>query len=209
MILNEKSKWYGFFYLILDFSIETHLRETLLGQHEVSWLTGRHSLYRAEETSFIMLLEVFVQLTIKLTAPLSCNLLGLFTGHSPTNNATASLKSWSWGSKSMSHDLCWELLVDVTASVFAFTQLPSWFHHSKLILLITSLNVLPLVFLQGGRLYIFWNGNRQAIFPWLNSRRSTSFNIQGEYEMNLIIAGDKRSPQSWSPGCCYACVACI
>ena len=162
----------------------------------MSWLTGRHSLYRAEETSFIVLLEVFVQLTVKLTAPLSCNLLGLFTGHSSTNNAI-----------DIPEKLILRQEINVSRPVFsAFSQCncfcfriyspPSWFPYSKLILLITSLNVLPIVFLQGGRLYIFWNGNRQAIFPWLHSRRSTSFNIQGEYEMNLIIAGDKRSPHS-------------
>ena len=55
----------------------------------------------------------------------------------------------------MFHDLYSALSAIVTASVLAFTQFPSWFHHSKLILLITSLNVLPFVFLQGGRLYIF------------------------------------------------------
>ena len=162
----------------------------------MSWLTRRHSLYRAEETSFIVLLEVFVLLTIKLTAPLSCNLLGLFTGHSPTNNTTGIPKKLILRQEIKASQPVFSSFSVITASVLAFTQLPSWFHHSKLILLITSLNVLPLVFLQGGRLYIFWNGNRQTIFPWLNSGRSTSFNIQGEHEMNLIIAGDKRSPQS-------------
>ena len=77
------------FYLILDFSKETLERHYWDSMRCLDLLGGiDHSLYRAEETSFIVLLEVFVQLTIKLTAPLSCNLLGLFTGHSPTKNAT-------------------------------------------------------------------------------------------------------------------------
>ena len=160
------------------------------------WLTGRHSLYRAIETSFIVLLEVFVLLTIKLTAPLSCNLLGLFTGHSSTNNATGIHKK-----------LILRQQINVSGPVLrTFTRCNCFcFRIYSAPLLVPSFKVnssdyefecFTSCFLQGGRLYIFWNGNRQTIFPWLNSRRSTSFNIQGEHEMNLIIAGDKRSPQS-------------
>ena len=162
----------------------------------MSWLTGRHSLYRAEETSFIVLLEVFVQLTIKLTSPLSCNLLGLFTAHSPTKNATGIHKKLILRQQINVSRPVLRTFSRCNCFCFRIYSPPSWFPHSKLILLITSLNVLPIVFPQGGRLYIFWNGNRQAIFPWINSRRSTSFNIQGEDKMNLIIAGDKRSPHS-------------
>ena len=129
------------------------------------WLTGRHSLYRAIETSFIVLLEVFVLLTIKLTAPLSCNLLGLFTGHSPTNNTTGIPKKLILRQEIKASQPVFSSFSVITASVLAFTQLPSWFHHSKLILLITSLNVLPLVFFRGVGCIFFEMATGRPFFP--------------------------------------------